>query len=308
MSNPTLVVEQTVGRAGAESRADAFAAAPKMPLKAKWLCFLATSLLLGGLLAGQAHNRYGLFGMRAGKAAMAARGLALPGQEPEGSLNMGIFVGERRVGELRQEWHSQDAALIVTSRMAISVDALAGHFPAGNGPGPGDLDVVVLSRATLMGERLEALFASASIGRDETAFATVFIQRNGDKVSLLVRSGERADKSQVVLPPEGDIDLACFPLVALPPLRAGMKWPVSSLDPLTMRVKHSVARVRGRENLPGPAGGQAFVVRIGDGGTGATLWAAEDGRILRKTVMGMTFVREEAAPACLAIAVKEGAR
>lgn len=288
---------------------DASEKASALPIKAKVFCFLATALLWGGLMAWQANANYGIFGMRAGKAAFAARGLALPGQGNEGSLAMGVFVGERRVGELRQHWKREDMVLTVNARLAISVDAFVGRFPAGCGSAAADaLDIIVDSRTTLFGQHLEAILATARIGNGEPDLASIFGTRNGDKVEFSIRHGDHSEKAEFHLPPQNDIDLACFPLVALPRLQTGMTWPVATLDPFALRVKHSVARVMGRERHPELDSGHVFVVRIGEGGTGSTLWVAEDGRILRKTVMGLTFVREEARPPLLAVAGKEGAR
>lgn len=304
MSNETLDAEQPVGAVpapvGTKGRR-------RRLLKPSVYCLVGAAVVCGALLAGQTHLRNGTLG-----GGMARPSFVLPENGAEGSLSMGVFLGERRVGDLNQYWSREDEFLTVDTRMGICMDALIGHVSGWAVAPSEDGRVWIESRTVLLGRRLETLFIWARLGRDEAPLAVLSGNRVEDKLDIRLRHGEQTNLFSVELPPEADAHLACFPLVALPRLGVGTRWPVFTLDPFTMQTKQAVARVVGQEILPGDSAETAFVVRVGHGSGGSTLWADTDGRILRKSVMGLAFVREDAPVARFNVldrnAVEEGAR
>lgn len=282
------------------------------PPRRKTSVCLAVTLLWGGLMAWHVQKQFGAFwGCRGASGAVPRRGLILPEDGTQGILRMGVFLGSRRVGALEQRWIRQEGTLTVEARMNVALDALVSRasLPPNEASFEDALDVRVDSRSVLVGQELETLSVFARIGHQPDPFASVQGRKENGGLALDIQRGKSVETAFVPLLGDSGVDLACFPLVALPRLRKGMSWPVASFDPATLRVAKSKARVAGREDLPQQNGGGAFVIRIGKGRRGATIWAAEDGQILRKALMGLTFVREsdfEPAPTYLA-ATWEGA-
>lgn len=256
---------------------------------------LAIALLWGGLMAGQAQKQFGAFWCRQ-EAGGAERTLVLPEDGSQGVLRMGVFVGDRRVGAMEQHWIRQDGTLTVESRMNLALEALVSRasLPSRGKEFDDALDVRVDSRSVLEGWQLETLTVFAHIGGQPDAFASVQGRRVGEDLSLAIRRGASLETAVFPLSENTGVDLACFPLVALPRLKTGMAWSVAALDLTTLHVANDTARVVGREDLPQQNGRGAYVIRIGRGRRATTVWAAEDGQVLRKTLMGLTFVRESA--------------
>ena len=309
MFNAIVGDTQRLGRtrAASDPRSKDVEGRRKLRLKPSVWCLFAAALLCGALLAGQARLRNGALG-----GGMARPMFVLPENGAEGSLSMGVFLGERRVGDLNQYWSREDEFLTVDSRMGICMDALIGQVSGWAIAPSEDGRVWIESRAVLFGRRIETLLVWARLGRDETPLAVLSGNRVGENLDIRLQHGEQAELFSIALPPEADAHLACFPLLAMPRLGIGAKWPVFTLDPFTMGAKKTVARVVGREILPGNSTETAFVIRVGHGSGGSTMWADSDGRILRKSVMGLVFAREEAPLARFNVmdrnAVKEDAR
>jgi len=254
-------------------------------ITAVWACLMFTL----------AQQRLPFLRFYSGGVSNAERRMALPTDAPEGSLRMGIFVGERRVGCLMQHWSRTKDVLDVTATMSVSLDALLGIAPmVASAETTGSLTVNVDSHTLVVGGALRTISVDARIDRYEKPFASVYGQMDGNKMTLYVRRGEQTDAAEFEVDPRNGVDFTSFPLAALPDLAISKQWLVTSFNPLTLRLENAVARVTRRESLANRGGtAQAYVIQIGEGQRQTTIWANERGEILRQRYLGLTFVRED---------------
>lgn len=230
-----------------------------------------------------------------GRMSSAERHMGLPTDAPEGSLRMGIFVGERRVGCLVQQWNRRKDVLDVTAKMTVSLDAMLGIGPMmTSAEMSGALAVNVDSHTLMVGGALRTISVDARIDRYEKPFASIYGQMDGSRMTLYVRRGSQTDAAEFEVDPRNGIDFTSFPLAALPDLAIAKQWLVTSFNPLTLRLENAVARVTRRENLDnGGETAKTYVIQIGEGQRQTTIWANERGEILRQRYLGLTFVRED---------------
>jgi len=242
-----------------------------------------------------AQQRLPFLSFSVGRLSSAEKRVALPTEAPEGSLRMGIFVGERRVGSLLQQWNRRKDVLDVTAKMTVSLDALLGIGPTmASADTSGALAVSVDSHTLMVGGALRTISVDARIDRYEKPFASIYGQMDGNRMTLYVRRGSQTDAAEFEVDPRNGVDFTSFPLAALPDLAIAKQWTVTSFNPLTLRLENAVARVTRRESLAnGGETAQAYVIQIGEGQRQTTIWANERGEILRQRYLGLTFVRED---------------
>ncbi len=108
-------------------------------------------------------------------------------------------------------------------------------------------------------------------------------------------NGRREDPIELKLPPGQVLAQGFSPLVALPPLREGMRWSIPVLDPFTLAPSEVEMHVIGTEELRWQK--QRVRTHVVDIRSGfwmrARAWVSPEGDVLKqKTVFGLTFVRE----------------
>lgn len=110
-------------------------------------------------------------------------------------------------------------------------------------------------------------------------------------------NGEERGPYEIALP-QGEVAAQGFsPLLALPPLKAGMKWSAVVVDPFTFRPSKVELEVLRREPLVWegkPRNTFLVVIRAGPGGLfSARAWVTPDGDVLKEqTLLGLTLIKE----------------
>ncbi|MBM4042672.1 MAG: hypothetical protein FJ290_29640 [Planctomycetes bacterium] len=123
---------------------------------------------------------------------------------------------------------------------------------------------------------------------------------------LVLRARVDGDEEEQVrrwrLPPGGMVASGLSPLLALPPLRVGLRWTTLVLNPLTLDVEEVELHVVRVEPLEwGGRTLHAHVVEVRSGLVTAKAWVSPGGEVLRETTLfGVTLVKEPVA--------EEGAR
>jgi hypothetical protein len=165
-------------------------------------------------------------------------------------------------------------------------------------------------RAPVMGllERLAAfdLDTTAVIGQDQNLerlmvtliSPVVRAECRGHVISgklvLRTRMGDEEETHEMALPSGHMVANGLSPLLALPPLRVGMRWSVAIVDPLTLQPSQVEIEVLRREPLYWE--GEVWtthVVEIRSDLMKAQAWVSPDGEVLKeKTLFGLTFIKE----------------
>ena len=102
---------------------------------------------------------------------------------------------------------------------------------------------------------------------------------------------ERVDR--LPLPPGGMVASGLSPLVALPPLREGMKWSVTVVDPLSFKPSEIELEVVRRETLHWEGRDvETHVLKVGPDYLKAQAWVSPEGDVLKETLFGLTFIKE----------------
>jgi len=137
-------------------------------------------------------------------------------------------------------------------------------------------------------ERLAVLLSSA-MGRAECHGRVV-----DGKLVLAIKLGDQEDVREVPLPPGGIVASSLSPLVALPPLRVGMRWSVAILDPLTLAPRRLELEVLRREGIEWEGRHwDTHVVEIRADVLKAQAWISRDGEVLKeRALFGLTFIKE----------------
>lgn len=128
-----------------------------------------------------------------------------------------------------------------------------------------------------------------------------------------VREGELVVRARILggeehvrrfpLPPGGMVASGISPLLALPPLRVGLKWSVGVINPLTFEPTEVEMEVLRREPLEWEGETlDTHVVAIRSGLVTARAWVAANGEVLKETTLfGLTLIKErvlaDASPA-----------
>jgi hypothetical protein len=113
-------------------------------------------------------------------------------------------------------------------------------------------------------------------------------------VVLRTRIGDEEDMRELPLPPGGMVASGLSPLVALPPLRVGMRWSVAVVHPLTLRPTQVEIEVLRREQLKWEGElWDTHVVEIRSDVVKAEAWVSRDGEVLQqRALFGLTFIKE----------------
>jgi len=197
--------------------------------------------------------------------------------------------GLERVGYTQTVFHYRDNARYSIHNVTKARVALPGIFDA---PVAFDLDVT----ATITSDyRLERL----SVQLDSTPLKASGQGRLVDG-NLVVRgtvNGQEQGPFELPLP-KGEVAAQGFsPLLALPPLKAGMKWSAAVVDPFTLRPSRVELEVLRHEPLIWD--GRRYntfliVIRSGPGGLlSARAWVTPEGDVLKEqTLLGLTLVKE----------------
>lgn len=107
--------------------------------------------------------------------------------------------------------------------------------------------------------------------------------------------GEAEQVHKLPLPRGGLVATGLSPLLALPPLRVGLRWWVIVLNPLTLEPTEVELEVTGREPLQWAGRSwDTHVVEIRSGYLRAQAWVSDNGEVLKeKTLFGLTLVKEQ---------------
>ena len=114
------------------------------------------------------------------------------------------------------------------------------------------------------------------------------------RLVLRTRQGDEEDVRELPLPPGGMVANGLSPLLALPPLRVGLRWSSTVVSPLTLKPSKVQIEVLRRERLEWE--GETWdthVVDIRSEYMSARAWVARDGEVLKETTLfGLTFIKE----------------
>jgi len=117
---------------------------------------------------------------------------------------------------------------------------------------------------------------------------------DGELVVRMRVHGEDEQVRRLPLPPGGMVAGGLSPLLALPPLRMGLRWATLVLNPLTLEPAEVELEVLRREPLEWE--GQSWdthVVEVRSGIVRAYAWVSPNGEVLKETTLfGLTLVKE----------------
>jgi hypothetical protein len=141
---------------------------------------------------------------------------------------------------------------------------------------------------------LERLSMSLEVNGQEAARCDGTVE-DGKLTLRPTLNGERQEPMELEIPPGAMVSQALSPLLALPPLRTGMRWSVTVVDPFTLAPSQAEVRVLRREDLQWQ--GQTVGTHVVEVQSGmwmrALAWVSREGEVLKQqTVLGLTFIRE----------------
>ncbi|NQT51088.1 hypothetical protein HQ576_03510 [bacterium] len=199
---------------------------------------------------------------------------------------LGIYWRGQRVGHTQTLFYFRDDGKHDIQNKTEVVVAIPG-FPRATAF---KLDMSVLVGQTLALESLRLRLESEVFTAECNG-----VTRKG-KLTLYPRiNDQRQEPIELDLPPGGVISQGLSPLLALPPLKEGMHWSTTVVDPFTLSPTQVTMRVVAREDLEWEGRTvRTHVVDIQSGlWMGARAWVSGDGEVLKqKTVLGLTFIKE----------------
>jgi hypothetical protein len=116
----------------------------------------------------------------------------------------------------------------------------------------------------------------------------------GEDLVLRAKAGGAEQVHRLKMPSGAVVAEGLSPLLALPPLRVGMRWSVAVVDPLTLRPSEVQIQVLRREALRWDGKTvDTHVVEIRSAYLKARAWVSGDGEVLQeRTLFGLTFIKE----------------
>jgi len=195
-------------------------------------------------------------------------------------------AGLQRVGHTQTVFHYRnDAGYTIYNTTRVEV-AVPGFLPR---PTTFELDASAVVDATFALQRITMRLES------EAVRARGFGRVANGKLALYVTVNDQEREPVVIDVPRGEVVAqGLSPLLALPPLKVGMKWSVLVVDPFRFRPSKVELEVVRREPLEWE--GQrhdTYVVAIRAGGIPALAWVTPEGEVLREqTLFGLTFIKE----------------
>lgn len=202
---------------------------------------------------------------------------------------MGIFLetprGRRRVGYTETVFlYGQDGRSTITNTTRVLTPVAGPLHPLLRF----DLHTVVVVSATRELKRLRVVLDSAA-GRAECRGVVA-----GGRLVLHVNAWGEEATYQLALPPGGMVSSGLSPLVALPPLRVGLKWRVAVLNPLSLAPGEVELAVLRRERITWQGREvDTHVVEIRSGPFKSHAWVSPDGEVLvERTLFNLVFVKE----------------
>lgn len=205
---------------------------------------------------------------------------------------MGIFLGGKRIGYTLSRMRLVGQELRLESRTEIKL-SLSSRRHARLGPEIGDLDVSLLFVARVLQGELLDLRLTVNAPPGSPPIVVIDGVPVAKMLQLKIRHGGKTEIESIPFNPRQLISSGFGQAFALPKLDVGMRWQFRTLDPFSRRVRVSEAEVVGTEPITlGSETVQAYRIRIPYGTSEITVWADEDGAILKQKVFGFTFIRE----------------
>ncbi len=206
---------------------------------------------------------------------------------------MGIYLGDRRVGYTRSRVRMMADELHLESKTVIRLSEASG--PLAQVPAvAGFLDFgIYFSAHGFQGELLDVR-ATLSMPPGTAPMVIVTGKPKGGALELTIRQGEKAETRTVDFDPKQLLSSSYGQAFSLPALKMGAAWRITVLDPLTRSIRVLPAKVVDREFVA--IGGRtydAYVIRILYGTSETKVWATPKGEILKQTMLGFTFLRED---------------
>lgn len=119
--------------------------------------------------------------------------------------------------------------------------------------------------------------------------------RGTDLVVRVRVAGEEEHVRRFPLPPGATMASGLSPLLALPPLRVGLRWRAMVMNPLTLEPTEVELEVLRREPLEWA--GETWdthVVEVRSGYVSARAWVSRNGEVLKETTLfGLTLIKEQ---------------
>jgi len=172
-----------------------------------------------------------------------------------------------------------------STRVEAAVTGLLQHLA------PFDLDTMVLVGSDYALEYFLVTLTARGV------HATLTGEVRGKELVLRGRvEGLGEQVHRVALPPGGLVATGLSPLLALPPLRVGLRWSAMVFNPLTLQPTRVDIEVLRREWLRWSGRmWRTHVVEIRSGLLQARAWVSENGEVLQeRSLFGLLFVKEVA--------------
>ncbi len=214
-----------------------------------------------------------------------------------------ISSGEAPMGTLRSEARREpDGGVLLIHEVSLDLAALRDRLPflsavlsAGPEPDPGKAVEVRLKMMLTSEYRLQGFSVDGKVG-------ALPVHGHGEVrpegLACAFWSTDLSESRTLVLPledPSRPLPFGVSPLESVPDLPVGGTWDMQVVNPLTLAREVLKARVAAREGIV--VGGRwtpsrRIEVEHPFGGT-VSAWVDERGRVLRQTVLGLTFERIE---------------
>ena len=212
---------------------------------------------------------------------------------------MGIYLKDRRIGFSLSRLRIQHGELQMESRTRIKLNLSEGNAPA-SALGLGSLDMSTHFKARVRDGELQDFRVTVSSPPGAPPLATIDGTPIGKILRLKIRHGESVQYESMPFDSRQLISNGFAQAFVPRTLKVGMRWPIRTLNPFTRGVQVSMAEVVGMDTVViDDAEIAAYVIEVSYGSSTMTIWADEDGGVLKQQLFGFTFIREAPPPDAL---------
>ena len=205
----------------------------------------------------------------------------------------------QRIGHTLSRMRKRDGVLLLEgyTEIKLSLSGGAGQDTAPTMPmmpGLGSLDAALRFDARVINETLEGFRFTVSAPPGTPPAVTVDGRPAGDDLVLTVRRNGESEKKTVPFDAKTLISSGLGQVFALPELRLGARWPIRTMQLGSYTVNTAWAEVVAREELVvGDTTYDAWRIEVAYDNYKVQIWADAEGTILKQTLFGFVFLREE---------------
>jgi len=208
------------------------------------------------------------------------------------ATQMGIYLRDKRIGYALSRIQRSDDTLHIESRSELAF-SLSPDAAVSLGPSDTALDVVLHFKARVLQSELLDFRLTVNSPPGSAPVAIIDGVPTGKRLHLKIRHGGETQTETIPFDSKQVISGGFTQMLTPGNLTVGMRWPIRSVDPFSRSVRVTHAEVTGIDTLRvGDRSVRAFVIRVPYGSNDMTVWADEEGNVLKQTLFGFTFLKE----------------